>query len=273
MTAATLACGTSHGSIASSNLAGAASAEHRSCRRCIGLGSTAAVIAELSSVSSTQRARISCPFSFTVPTWSQANSAARARAWRQGHQAISMRAIGGWYSARRGRVPRWSFRSCAEVVIHRAMAVAPLSHSARDYVRAFDLVSVCRWRDGRLGVSRNPKGAEQAWWCPAKDAGALVRAANANGKDVAAAAGRLKTPLTDHTTVAQRVEAAVGQIDAGQRGATAGRSGVLQSSLQGPARGGGRPRTRLYELRASTAPATPSRRWRRCQWRPVHTIA
>ena len=87
-----------------------------------------------------------------------------------------------------------------------AMAVAPLSHSARDYVRAFDLVSVRRWRDGRLGVSRNPKGAEQAWWCPAKVAGALVRAANANGKDVTAAAARLHTPLTDHATVAQRVE-------------------------------------------------------------------
>jgi hypothetical protein len=73
------------------------------------------------------------------------------------------------------------------------MAVAPLSHSARDYVRAFDLVSVCRWRDGRLGVSRNPKGAEQAWWCPAKDAGAVVRAANTNGRDVAQAAARLHT--------------------------------------------------------------------------------
>jgi hypothetical protein len=147
------------------------------------------------------------------------------------------------------------------------MAVAPLSHSARDYVRAFDLVSVCRWRDGRLGVSRNPKGAEQAWWCPAKDAGALIRAANANGKDVAAAAGRLKTPLTDHATVAQRVEAAVGQIE------TAGRSGVLQPSLQGSTNGCRRSRTRLYELRASTTPPTPSRRWRRCRWRPVHTVA
>jgi hypothetical protein len=52
----------------------------------------------------------------------------------------------------------------------------------------------------------------QAWWCPAKAAGAIVRAANANGKDVAAAA-RLKTPLTDHATVAQRVGEAVGRID------------------------------------------------------------
>jgi hypothetical protein len=93
------------------------------------------------------------------------------------------------------------------------MAVAPLSHSARDYVRAFDLVSVCRWRDGRLGVSRNPKGAEQAWWLPAKAAGAVVRAANANGKDVAAAAARLKIPLTAHAVVAQRATEAVGKID------------------------------------------------------------
>ena len=82
------------------------------------------------------------------------------------------------------------------------MAVAPLSHSARDYVRAFDLMR-CLWRDGRLGVSRNPKGAGQAWWCPAKAAGALVGAANANGRTWP------KLPLgcirlTDHATVAER---------------------------------------------------------------------
>jgi hypothetical protein len=93
------------------------------------------------------------------------------------------------------------------------MAVAPLSHSARDYVRAFDLVPVALWRDGRPGVSRNPTGADQAWWCPAKAAGAIVRAANANGRDVAAAAAQLHTPLTDHTVVAQRVGEAVGRID------------------------------------------------------------
>ena len=120
------------------------------------------------------------------------------------------------------------------------MAVAPLSHSARDYVRAFDLVSVCRWRDGRLGVSRNPKGAEQAWWCPAKDAGALVRAANANGKDVAAAAYRLKTPLTDHAIVAQRATEAVDQIDctlkaAQMRGDLAFFNGIYKAKRQAAA--------------------------------------
>ena len=99
------------------------------------------------------------------------------------------------------------------------MAIAPLSHSARDYVRAFDLTCIALWRDGRLGVSRNPTGADQARWCPAKAAGAIVRAANANGRDVVAAAARLHTPLTDHATVAERATEAVGQIDDSLRAA------------------------------------------------------
>jgi hypothetical protein len=82
-------------------------------------------------------------------------------------------------------------------------------------VRAFDLTCIALWRDGRLGVSRCPTGAAQAWWCSAKAAGAVVRAANSNGRDVVAAAARLKIPLTDHATVAQRVGEAVGRIDAG----------------------------------------------------------
>jgi hypothetical protein len=53
----------------------------------------------------------------------------------------------------------------------------------------------------------------QAWWCPAKAAGAIVRAANANGKDVAAAARRLQTPVTPHDVVAERATEAVGRID------------------------------------------------------------
>jgi hypothetical protein len=69
------------------------------------------------------------------------------------------------------------------------MAIAPLMrHSARNYVRAFDLTCIALWRDARLGVSRNPTGAREACWCPAKAAGAIIRAANANGKDVIAAA-------------------------------------------------------------------------------------
>ena len=68
------------------------------------------------------------------------------------------------------------------------MAVAPLSHSARDYVRALDPTCIALWRDRRLGGFRNPTGAEEARWCPAKAAGAIVRSANAYGRDVVAAA-------------------------------------------------------------------------------------
>ena len=93
------------------------------------------------------------------------------------------------------------------------MAIAPLSSKARDYVRAFDHTSICQWRDRRLGVSRCPTGAEAAWWCSSKDAGTVVRAANANGRDVVAAAARLHTPLTNHETVAERATEAVGRID------------------------------------------------------------
>jgi hypothetical protein len=69
------------------------------------------------------------------------------------------------------------------------------------------------WRDGRLGVSRNPTGADQGWRCPAKAVGAIVRAANANGKDVTAAAAQLHAPLTDRVTVAERATEAVDRID------------------------------------------------------------
>jgi hypothetical protein len=63
------------------------------------------------------------------------------------------------------------------------MAVAPLSHSARDYVRAFDLTCIALWRDGRLGVSRNPTGAEEAWWCPAMADGTVVVVENISPAD------------------------------------------------------------------------------------------
>jgi hypothetical protein len=93
------------------------------------------------------------------------------------------------------------------------MPVGPLSGPARDYVAAFNLVAIVQWRDNRLGVCKNPTGGAAAWWCPAEHAGAVVRAANANGQDVVAAAARLQTPLTDHATVAQRVSEAVDRID------------------------------------------------------------
>jgi hypothetical protein len=93
------------------------------------------------------------------------------------------------------------------------MPVGPLSGPARDYVAAFNLVAIVQWRDNRLGVCKNPTGGEAAWWCPSKDAGAVIHAANANGRDVVAAAARLKVQLTDHATVVQRVSEAVDRID------------------------------------------------------------
>ena len=117
------------------------------------------------------------------------------------------------HKQRGSREGRASFLCRVEVLIHPALAVAPLPHSARDYVRAFDLTCIALWRDGRLGVSRNPTGADQAWWCPAKAAGAIVRAANANGRDVVAAAARLHTPVTPHDVVAERAGEATRRID------------------------------------------------------------
>ena len=99
------------------------------------------------------------------------------------------------------------------------MPVSPLSGPARDYVAAFNLVAIVQWRDDRLGVCKNPTGGEAAWWCPSKDAGAVIHAANANGRDVPAAAARLKVTLTSHEAVARRVGEAIGRIDDGLKAA------------------------------------------------------
>jgi hypothetical protein len=40
------------------------------------------------------------------------------------------------------------------------MAIAQLSKPAADYIRQFGLTAVCRYRDGRLGVTRDPTGAD-----------------------------------------------------------------------------------------------------------------
>lgn len=105
------------------------------------------------------------------------------------------------------------------------MPVGPLSGPARDYVAAFSLSAIVLWRDNRLGVCKNPAGAEAVWWCASKDAGAVIRAANTNGRDVVAAAARLHIPLTPHAVVAQRATEAVDRIDAALK--TAQRRGDL----------------------------------------------
>ena len=142
-----------------------------------------------------------------------------------------------------------------------------------DYVRAFDLTCIALWRDGRLGVSRNPTGADQAWWCPAKAAGAIVRAANANGKDVTAAAAQLHTPLTDHTVVVQRVGEAVNRIDdslkAAQRRGDLAFFNQLYKAQRVAAQAQGRG---FMSYGVATTPAANRRRPRRCKRRPGDAV-
>jgi hypothetical protein len=49
--------------------------------------------------------------------------------------------------------------------------IAPLPRAVIDYIAAFDLAAVCRYRDGRIAVARNPAGVAAAWWCEAVKAG------------------------------------------------------------------------------------------------------
>jgi hypothetical protein len=74
---------------------------------------------------------------------------------------------------------------------------------------------VCRYRDGRLGVTRNPAGAAAAWWCEAVKARAVLRLARKGDGDIPAAARALGVVLTDHATVLTRAKDALAKIDAG----------------------------------------------------------
>jgi hypothetical protein len=104
--------------------------------------------------------------------------------------------------------------------------IPPLPRGVAAYVRAFDLTSIAITRDGRLVVSRNPAGAEAAWWCPATDASRLVRHARKIGGDVESAAFALGVPATAHHVAVQRAAAAVERIDAAL--AEAQRCGALR---------------------------------------------
>jgi hypothetical protein len=66
--------------------------------------------------------------------------------------------------------------------------IAPLPRAVIDYIAAFNLAAVCRYGDGRLGVTRNPAGAAAAWWCDTVSARPLIRGARRHGGDIPAAA-------------------------------------------------------------------------------------
>ena len=90
-----------------------------------------------------------------------------ARGWASSSRASNLAGGGGeprWrlfsLSRRSANPPAWRSRLSPTV---RAIMCAPSTSPALPYG-----VTVA-------GVSRNPTGADQAWWCPAKAAGAIVR--------------------------------------------------------------------------------------------------
>jgi hypothetical protein len=91
--------------------------------------------------------------------------------------------------------------------------IPSLPRAVADYVRAFDLAAICAYRDGRIGVSRNPAGAAAAWWVEAEQAGAVIRQAPTDGSDIQAVARRLGVALTEHAIVLTRASAAIARIE------------------------------------------------------------
>ena len=96
-------------------------------------------------------------------------------------------------------------------------AIPSLPRAVADYVRAFDLAAICAYRDGRIGVSRNPAGAVAAWWVEAEQAGAVIRQARKDSSDIQAIARRLGVALTEHAIVLTRASAAIERIEAALR--------------------------------------------------------
>ena len=106
-----------------------------------------------------------------------------AASWRR--RARSVRSAGKTFNEGHGR--RHSAAAadnqeppsfpCRVGVLIRRHGDRPLSHSARDYVRAFDLTSIALWRDGLLGVS--PNAPSKYGGAQPRPPGKIVRAANA----------------------------------------------------------------------------------------------
>jgi hypothetical protein len=91
-------------------------------------------------------------------------------------------------------------------------AIPPLPREVKAYIEAFGIAAIVTYPDGRIGVTQNPKGAATAWWCDAKQAGAVVRTARANGCNVLAALHELKVPVTEHCVVLARAQTAARRI-------------------------------------------------------------
>jgi hypothetical protein len=94
-------------------------------------------------------------------------------------------------------------------------------------MHSFDLAAIAATRDGRLLVTRDPVGAEAAWWGRSVDVGPVLKRARADHGDVAAAAAALRIKIVPHADALQRTEQLVNRLDARVRTAQAG--GDLQA--------------------------------------------
>ena len=90
--------------------------------------------------------------------------------------------------------------------------ISALPREAKDYLGAFGIAAVVIYRDGRIGVSRDPAGAVAAWWVEADQAEGVVKQARKNGGDIPAAARHLGVALTEHAIVLARAAAAATRI-------------------------------------------------------------
>jgi hypothetical protein len=93
--------------------------------------------------------------------------------------------------------------------------IKPMPRDVHEYLARFDLVSIALTRNRRLIATRDPVGAEQAFWCAGNQVGTVVRAAQRNGGDVVGAARRLAVPIAEHAAMLAKVTKAVRKIDAG----------------------------------------------------------
>ncbi len=93
------------------------------------------------------------------------------------------------------------------------MPIEKLSAPVAEYIANFRLCAVAQRDDGRLRVTKNPVGYQNAWWCLAKETKRLAQAAREMGGDVVAAAARDRIGVTEHTRVLERVTASLQRID------------------------------------------------------------
>ena len=88
-----------------------------------------------------------------------------------------------------------------------------MSKPVLSYFRTFDLAAVAVTRDGRLFSTRDPSGAEAAWWLQACDVGAVLAKARADSGDVPKAAAKLGVKVVEHSAALQRTEELSKRLD------------------------------------------------------------